>query len=138
MSFLPPVLSEDGSCMLRRNSSTQWFILETYKQILTLSLTCLFYVLALSWNLVKILALQGILRWPTLPFLYMKILGRCVDMFLKIIFSYGMGLTNGELLQETRRQEEMKLGIFSPHLLLIGLLWFACVLSLNSAAYVDW
>lgn len=64
MSFLPPVLSEDGSCMLRISSSTHWFVLETYKQILTLSLTCLFYVLALSWNLERSTAGHSTMAHP--------------------------------------------------------------------------
>lgn len=50
MSFLPFTLSEDGSPTWRGSSSTQWFTLETYKQILPLSGTCLFYILAVSWN----------------------------------------------------------------------------------------
>ena len=37
--------------MSRRRSNTQWFILEIYRQILPLSVTCLFYILAGSWNL---------------------------------------------------------------------------------------
>lgn len=49
-----------------------------------------------------------------------------------------MDLANDEQLQETRRQEENGVGNISPGLLLIGLLWIGCVVSLNAIASVNW
>lgn len=59
-------------------------------------------------------------------------------MFLKIIFSYWIGLANGENLQVTKRQEENEAGFISPSLLLIGLHWIAYILSQNAIASMNW
>ena len=59
-------------------------------------------------------------------------------MFLKIIFSYWIGLANGKNLQVTKRQEENETRFISPSLLLIGLHWIAYILSQNAIASMNW
>lgn len=103
--------------------------------ILPLSVTHLFYILAVSWNMIKILALRSIPLWPTPLFLYMKWLDQ---MCLKIVSSYCMGLVNKRHQEDTRRQERSEVECMSPGLLLVGWPWIARVLSLKAVASVRW